>query len=141
MNADECGGMEFLESMIAVMVVAVVLTAFLGMAASNAATDVDPTDGLDGSMFTGSIVQGEFVPSFEAYLEGYVESRGLSGATVSISLPGGLFDEPEDVVVGSTSQRMFSDRFLGMADVDDGRRVPVVCEVVLCARTPAGSWP
>lgn len=140
MNADESGGMEFLESMIAVMAVAVVLAAFLGMSASLAADHMsDPTEGLDPARLGGEIRDGAFVPGFEDYISGYVESRGLGGAAVTVTVPGGFCEEPERYVTGSQDGPRWSASFVSTVPCDGGRTVPVFFEVVLCGRARTGS--
>lgn len=142
MNADENGGMEFLESMIAVMAVAVVLAAFLGMSASLAAEHhPDPTEGLDPARLGGEIQDGVFVPGFEDYVAGYVESRGLGGAIVDVAVPGGFCKVPERFETGAIGGPRWSASFLSVVEADNGRAVPVFLEVVLCGRAGTGSSP
>ena len=102
MYADDRGDMGFLESMMAVMAVILVLTAFLGLAVGAAGIASDPTEGLDPDKITGEIVDGEFVPAFQDYLEGYLESKDLSGASVTVIVPGAFCETSEPFVIGTT---------------------------------------
>lgn len=141
MHADGSGSMDFMESMIAMMAVATVMAAFLAAAVGLAGGDAsDPTGGLDPARLTGCIEDGIFVPGFGDYVEGYVESRGLSGASVSVDVPGGFCDAPAVFVYGSMDGGRWSASFVSSVEADGGRVVPVLMEVVLCGRRTAASW-
>lgn len=132
MNADCCGGMDFMESMIALMAVTVVLTAFMGMVAGISVDQIDPGDTLDSARFTGVIENERFSPSFIDYLAGYLDSNGLSGASVSVHVPGSFCAEPEDVSIGDVEVPISSCVFMNMVPADDGRCVPGFFTVTLC---------
>ena len=141
MYADDRGDMGFLESMIATMAVILVLTAFLGLAVGAAGIASDPTEGLDPDRVTGEIVDGEFVPAFQDYIEEYLGSRGLSGASVTVTVPGRFCVTTEPFVIGSTDGAPWSRSLTSVIGCDGGREVLAVFEVVLCARTTADSSP
>lgn len=150
MESDDSGDMGFMEAMIATMTVVLVLMAFLGLAVGAAGYSADPTAGLDADLMEASIVGGEFVAGFEGYIGSYVDARGLSGATVNVTVPGGFCAEVEPVVVGEMEGGTWTRYLTAVVGTDDGRSVLAVYEVVLCGRatgassrwwTPCCSWP
>lgn len=140
MNADERGDMGFMESMIATMAVIAVLTAFIGLAAGTAVTASDPTGDLDADMMTGTITREGFVPGFSEYIDRFVASRGLSGAAVVVTVPGGFCGPVEPYTVGDLTGDVWSRSIASVVGTEDGRSVLAVFEVMLCGRTTAGSW-
>ena len=141
MYTDDRGDMGFMESMIATIAVILVLTSFLGLAVGVAGHSSDPTDGLDPGSMTGRITDGEFVPGFTGYIEGYVESRGLSGASVSVSVPGGFCIPVEPFTTGSLDGDPWSRTLTSVIPCDGGREVLAIFEVIVCMRTTADSSP
>lgn len=133
MNADARGDIGFLEAMIAMMAVVTVLTAFLGVATHSATIVMDPTDGIDPDMMTGSISDGCFNPGFQGYLEDYADSRGLDGIAVTVLIPGGFCEEPAPVIVGSLDGSLFTRTVTSIVPMDDGRSVTAIFEVTVCA--------
>ncbi len=141
MNADDCGEIGFLESMVATMAVVLVLTAFLGLAMGASVVSSDPTHDLDPGMLTGEILNGEFFPGYSDYIESYVSMRGLSGATVAVTVPGGFCHAAEPLVIGSMEGDLWSRSMTSLVGCDGDRSVVAVFEVVLCVRTTADSSP
>lgn len=116
------------------------LTAFLGLAAGTAVVSSDPTEDLDPDMLTGRVEDGTFVPGYRDYIGGYVDSRGLSGASVSVSVPGGFCEVPGPTVIGTVEGEIWSRTLTSLVECDDGRVLVAVFEVVLCARATGASW-
>lgn len=141
MRADEKGDMGFMESMIAMMAVVLVLSAYLGLLTHSVAQISDPTDGIEASELTGTVDDGAFVPGFEDYVRGYIDSKGLSGASVRVIVPGGFCEDPEPFVIGDISGRTTTASFSSTVDIGDGRTVMAIYEVTLCARAMTGSSP
>lgn len=133
MNADSIGGMEFIESMIALIAVTAVLAGFLAMVATTVPESNDPCGDLDGPRFTGKVEDGSFVPSFTDYLASFIDSRGLSGCTVSVSIPGGFAEVDGPIEIGQNGTPISSKSFSSVIVSDDGRSFPAFFEVVLFA--------
>lgn len=114
------------------MAVTVVLTAFMGMVAGISADQTDPGDSLDSARFTGEIEQGCFTPAFTGYLAGFIDSNGLSSATVSVHVPGRFCIQPDAVTIGEGGDPIASVTFMNMVPADNGRYVPGFFTVTLC---------
>lgn len=140
MDSDIRGDMGFMESMVAMMAVVTVLAAFIGVAAHATVVLTDPTEGLDGEMLTGTVVDGMFVPSYEDYVVEYAESRGLSGISVSVTVPGGFCGVPEPLIHGTFDGEVHSRTVTSTVDAGDGRTIVAVFEVTACARAGTASW-
>lgn len=132
--------MGFMESMIAMMAVVTVLAAFIGVAAHATVVLTDPTEGLDAGMLTGTVEDGTFVPSYGDYVVSYAEAKGLSGISVSVTVPGGFCEVPGPLVYGTFDGDTYSRTVTSTIDAGDGRTVVAVFEVTACARTRGGSW-
>lgn len=133
MDIGRGGDMGFMEAAVAAMAVTIVLCSFLGVLTTVSTDPGNPTDSLDPEGFTGSVESGEFVPGFEGYVTGFVDSRGLRGATVDVVIPGGFCEPPETFTVGDMGGALFSRSIPGTVTDDLGRTLPAVFEVVLCA--------
>lgn len=133
MISERRGDMGFMEAMVSFMAVALVLTAFTGVLAVTEVDSADPTDGLDPRMFTGTIESRGFVPGFTGYIDRYVDSNGLSGASVVVTIPGDYCEEPEAFVIGSMDGMVYGRQIPGTVTDDSGRTLPAMFEVMLCA--------
>lgn len=132
MRSDRRGDMGFMEAMVAFMAVSVVLTAFMGALATTTVVTADPTGSLDPGEFTGTIEDGVFVPGFVEYIDGFADTRGCDGVTVSVTVPGGFCEEVEPYVRGYMDGMLFSRTMSGHVADDAGRVLPAFYEVVLC---------
>lgn len=140
MLSNDRGDFGFMEAMVAMMAVIVVLTAYLGVAASTVTVMIDPTEGVDGTHLTGTVEDGVFVPSYGDYIESYAISRGLTGISVSVTVPGGFCEVPEPMVIGTIDGEKWSRTVTSTIDAGDGRTIVAVFEVTACARTRTASW-
>lgn len=127
------GDIGFMEATVAAMAVTLVLCSFLGVLTSVTVDPGNPVDSLDPDEFTGTVESRVFVPGFSEYITGFVDSRGLRGATVDVTVPGGFCDPPETFSVGTMDGALFSRSIPGTVEDDMGRTLPAVFEVVLCA--------
>lgn len=127
------GDMGFMEAIVSFMAVALVLTAFIGVLAVTEVDSADPTEGLDPAMFTGTVEARTFVPGFSSYIGHYVDVNGISGASVVVTVPGGYCEEPGPFVVGSLDGMLYGRQIPGTVTDDEGRTLPALFEVMLCA--------
>ncbi len=140
MHADDRGDMGFMESIVAMLAVVTVAAAFIGVLAYSAGVAADPTDGIDPGMVSGTIADGEFVPGFEDYAVTFAESRGLSGISVSVKVPGGFCAAVPAFTYGSMDGSLYTRVMTSLVPDDNGRSVLAIFEVTACARTTPGSW-
>lgn len=132
MDIGRGGGMGFMEATVAAMAVTLVLCSFLGVLTTISVDPGNPADSLDPEGFSATIESGALVPGFGNYITGFVDSRGLRGATVDVVVPGS-FNEPSEVFsVGDMHGALFSRSIPGTVTDDMGRTLPAVYEVVLC---------
>lgn len=133
MRIDRSGDMGFMEAVVAFMAVTVVLTAFMGALVTTTVVTADPTESLDPGEFSGTVESGVFVPGFEDYIRGFVDTKGLAGASVSVTVPGGFCSWSEPFIVGDVDGMLFSRSIHGTVTDDSGRTLPALYEVVLCS--------
>ena len=133
MDADSRGDFGFYESMVAMMAVTMVLAAFLAVAIGSISVSADPTEGIDGSMLTGTVEDGVFVPGYEEYVASYMESRGLSGISVSVQIAK-FCDEAPLVSYGTFDGETWSRTFTSLVGDEEGRTLVAIFEVTACAR-------
>lgn len=132
MDVGRGGDMGFMEATVAAMAVTLVLCSFLVVMTTVSIEPGNPADSLDPGAFGGSVMSDEIIPGFMEYITSFVDSRGLSGATVDVVVPGG-FCEPGRFTVGSMDGPLFSRTIPGTVIDDMGRTLPAVFEVVVCA--------
>ena len=133
MRSDRRGDMGFMEAMVAFMAVTVMLTAFMGVLATTTVVTVDPTESLDPGEFTGTIEPDGFRSGFTEYVSAFVDTHGLRGAAVTVTVPGGFCPDIETFTVGDMDGMLYSRSIPGLVTDDSGRVLPAVYEVVLCA--------
>ena len=133
MRSDRRGEMGFMEAMVAFMAVTVVLTGYLGAMAGMAAVPMDPTDSIDPDEFTGSIADGVFEPSYLDYMGTFLDATSCSGMAVAVRIPGGFCEEQGPTIIGEMDGHRFSRVFVSTVSDDQGRTVPAVFEVTVCA--------
>lgn len=133
MHIDRSGDIGFMEAVVAFMAVTVVLTGFMGVLAVTTVDTADPTDMIEPGRLTGTIEAGEFVPGFTGYMEELVVSKGLSGVSVTVEVPGGFCSDPEPYVFGDMVGPLYGRTIPGTVTDDSGRVLPAVFEVMLCA--------
>ncbi len=120
-----------MESMIAMMAVITVLSCFLGIVVNVSFENTDRFDDLDIDKITGEIVEGRFIPSFEGYLGTYIDTHGLSGIEVTVSVPGG-FCETSITSIGIMDEVADKRLFTSLIGDDEGRSVYALFEVRMC---------
>lgn len=132
MDIGRRGDMGFAEAIIAFMAVTVVLSAYLGLAVHVQPEVSDPASGLSEEMFTGTVSDGAFVPSYTDYLGDYLDTSGCSGISVSVSIPGGFCGDVPPTTAGSMDGQTSTRTFSSMVSDDKGRTFPAFFEVTVC---------
>ncbi len=124
--------MGFLEAMLAMMAVVLTLTAFLGAAALLMVADAETDLRFDLERLDGEIVSGEFVPSYEDYLQEYLDVTGRVYVSVEAFVPGG-FCPDRTTSAGEDPGSGYCTLFkTTTVSCDGGRILPAVFRVVAC---------
>ncbi|MDR0524220.1 MAG: hypothetical protein LBG62_07380 [Candidatus Methanoplasma sp.] len=132
MRKDKNGGFGFPEAVMAMMVVSLALTAYLGFFASSAAAGGAPS--IDRGIADGvSVVSGSVSGDLSDDLRALVEKRGYRGASVRCYDPCGAASGSLEFSTGSMDGRVYGERFLRAVPSDDGRAIPLVFEAAVCA--------
>ena len=132
MIRDDHGDMGFLEAMLAMMAVVLALTAFIGAAALLIAADADTDLRFDLEELGGEIVGGEFVPSYEDYLQEYLDVTGRAFVSVEAEVPGG-FCQKSVLSAGADPGSGYATLFRTVAvPCEGGRMFPAVFRVIAC---------
>ena len=63
----------------------------------------------------------------------FLDATGCSGMAVEVSIPGGFCEEQGPTVLGEMDGHRFSRVFVSTVSDDQGRTVPAVFEVTVCA--------
>ena len=122
----------FMEAMVALMMVTIALTAFLGMLAYSEIGKSDDRVTLDTRFIEDlQIIDGEIVGETEKQLDHFVEKNGLNGARLTVEVAGTL----SDASLVRTSGTAVGDNvgtFTGSFSIssDDGRVFAASYEVV-----------
>ncbi len=126
------GDMGFLEAMLAMMAVVLTLTAFLGAAALLMVADADTDLRFDLEKLGGEVSNGEFVPSYEDYLQEYLDVTGRTYVSVEADVPGG-FCEKSALSMGEDPGSGYATLFkTTTVSCDGGRILPAVFRVIAC---------
>lgn len=132
MDIGRRGDMGFAEAIVAFMAVTVVLSAYLGLAVHVQPEVSDPASGLTEDMFTGTVSEGVFVPSYTDYLGEYLDTSGCKGISVSVSVPGGFCEAVPPMTAGFMEGQTSTCTFSNMVSDDKGRTFPAFFEVTVC---------
>ena len=135
MRLNRKGELGFPEAIMAAMIVTLVLTLYLGLFALNAAEEGGGSDvHIDHRVFGGlSLEDGEIAGDIELRLVSEMERHGLKGISFVCEVPGELGFADRSLVVGNMNGSISSERFIFLLGSADGRTVPAVIEVVVCA--------
>jgi Tfp pilus assembly protein PilV len=117
----------FIESMMAVMVVIIALTAFLSLLAYSTSYDNEKDISIPANMFNDvCVVNGSIEAPLENRMNDLAERNGYLGITVMLSTADPLYDSAITITVGSSdADRIWSGNGTIIAGTDDGRSVPV----------------
>jgi len=132
MIRDKRGEGGFMEAMVALMMVSIALTAFLGMLAYSEIGESDDTITLETRFIEDlQIVDGEIVGETENQLDRFVEKNGLNGTRLTVKAAGTLSDASLVRTSGTTEGNNVG-TFTGTfpIDSDDGRVFAASYEVV-----------
>ena len=122
----------FMEAMVALMMVTIALTAFLGMLAYSEIGKSDDRVTLDTRFIEDlQIIDGEIVGETEKQLDRFVEKNGLNGARLTVEVAGTLSDASLARTSGTTIGNNVG-TFTGSFSIssDDGRVFAASYEVV-----------
>ena len=117
----------FMESVLAVMVVVISLTAFLSFLALSVSQDHDgdpfiPNDLLDDVRIVGGCIEADLEDRMYCVIERY----GYDGMKIILEISDGIYHSSLTQSAGSCdSDRIFSKNGLISVRTDDGRSVPV----------------
>jgi len=119
------GGM--IESMMAVMIVMIVLTAFISLLAFSTSYQDEKEIGIPANMFDDvRIVGGGIEAPMEERMADLAERYGYHGVTVILSTADHLYDSEIRITVGSSgTDRIWSVSGTMIVGTDDGRSVPI----------------
>ena len=132
MIRDKRGEGGFMEAIVALMMVTIALTAFLGMLAYSEIGESDDEITLDtGFIEDLRIADGEIVGDTERQLDRFVEKYGLNGARLTVKVAGTLSDSSLQRASGIEEGNNVG-TFAGTLSIgsDDGRTFAASYEVV-----------
>jgi len=116
----------FIESMMAVMIVIITLTAFISLLAFSTSYHNEKEVGVPSDMFDDvRIVNGEIDAPIEERMRDAAERYGYSGITVILRTADPLHDSAVTISVGSDTDRIWSKSGTIIVATDEGRSVPV----------------
>ena len=135
MKLNRKGEIGFPEAIMAAMIVTLVLTMYLGLFAFNAAEDSGgPEVHIDHRIFGDlTLENGEIAGDIEMRLVSEMERHSLRGISVTCEVPGGLGYADRNIVIGDMDGLISGERFVYLLGASDGRIVPAVIEVAVCA--------
>jgi hypothetical protein len=135
MRLNKRGDLGFPEAIMAAMIVTLALTMFFGFFALNAVNDDSgPEVHFDHRIFDNlNVREGEVAGDIEGHLISEMERHGYRGMSMTCEVPGGLGIKGKTVRVGNLDGKIESERFLLQLNSTDGRIIPAVIEVVVCA--------
>ncbi len=133
MRFNRKGDMGFPEAMMAVMVVMIVLTVYLGAFLIHAHTSEDDVPEFNTNVLSGISIENDRVTG-DLYqdLSGYVEHNGYRGAIITCCVPGDSVECDLSFSFGDIDGDITTKRFTRVIPSDDDRMIPVVFEVMLC---------
>ncbi len=125
------GDMGFLEAMLAMMAVVLTLTAFIGAAALLISADAETDLRFDLEKLGGEVVGDEFSPSYEDYLQEYLDVTGRAYVSVEAEVPG--FCAMSSISAGKDPGSGYTTLFkTATVSGDGGRVLPAVFRVIAC---------
>ncbi|MCL2509811.1 MAG: hypothetical protein FWF07_01880 [Methanomassiliicoccaceae archaeon] len=135
MKLNRKGEIGFPEAIMAAMIVTLVLTMYLGLFAFNAAEDSGgPEVHIDHRIFKDlTLENGEIAGDIELRLAEEMERHGFRGVSVICEIPGDLGFPDRNIVIGNMDGLISGERFVFLLGASDGRIVPAVIEVAVCA--------
>ncbi len=103
MIADRKGIGGFIEAMLAMMIVTIAITSFIGLLAYNELPASDDEVRVDTSYLKFSVVDGRITGDIQEGMERSCDRYGLLGITVEVRLIGPLFDDERTYQCGITN--------------------------------------
>jgi hypothetical protein len=132
MKYNRKGDIGFPEAMMAVMIVSVILTAYLGafvLNTHNQSEDVEFDENLiDGLTITEGKISGD--PSHK--LTVFMEKHGYRGVMIRCTIPDGIIDSGMEITVGTMDGNIENHRFIKNIKSDDSRVIAAIFEVAVC---------
>ncbi|MCL2296570.1 MAG: hypothetical protein FWC29_05795 [Methanomassiliicoccaceae archaeon] len=135
MRLNKKGGFGFTEAIMAAMIVTLVLSLYMGLLVLNTAEENStPEVRVDHRIFSGlALEDGEVVGDIEMRLISEMERHGFRGISFACEIPGELGFNGRHMTLGDMDGKVNSERFVFLLRSDDGRTVPAVIEVAVCA--------
>ena len=132
MKMNKRGDLGFPEAIMAVMLVTLALSAYMGVFILSTLNDEGDQAFIDRNITEELTVEydriaGDIVPE----LERITTQKGYRGITVRCYIPSHPI-EPVEFTVGSMEGKITSERFLRTLDSNDGRILPAIFEVGIC---------
>ena len=132
MRLDKRGDLGFPEAMMAVMIVTLVLSMYIGIFVLNVANEETSDTQVDKDIVKGlTIRDGRIEGDITMKMVAVSEIEGYRGIVLRCIVPGGLA-ENEEFSVGNMDGHITSERFLRNLPSDDGKNIPVIFEVAIC---------
>jgi len=133
MRMNKKGDIGFLEAIMAVMLVTIALSAYLGIFVLNATEDAYEPEKIDRDIVNtlcieDNRIEGDLIPE----LERIIEQKGYRGITVRCYVPGDLAIT-EEFHSGSMEGHISGERFLKNLYATGNRKIPVIFEVAICS--------
>lgn len=133
MKFDKRADIGFPEAIMAVMMVTIVLTLYLGAFVINSQTDNKNYTEFDRDIVSDiTIVENVVTGDINEKLYKFMEKNELLGITVRCWTPGDIVECDISFTVGTMDENIEGTRFIKTIPTDDGRMIPVVFEVAQC---------
>jgi hypothetical protein len=134
MRFNKRGDLGFPEAIMAAMAVTLSLTLYMGVVVLSAAEEEDSFATVDHRIFSDlSLSDGEVAGDIEMRLIAEMERHGYKGITFICEVPGELGFEGKRTTIGNMEGRISSERFVFLLNSSDGRQIPAMIEVAVCA--------
>jgi hypothetical protein len=133
MRFDKKADIGFPEAIMAVMMVTIVLTVYLGAFVINSQTDNKDHTEFDQDIVSEiTIVENVLIGDINEKLYIFMEKNELLGVTVRCWAPGNIVECDLSFTIGVMDGNVEGKRFIKTIPTDDGRMIPVIFEVAQC---------
>lgn len=134
MKFNRKGDIGFPEAIMAVMIVTLVLSIYVGVFAFTSANDPEDDPVVDRDLTDGLIIENQKITgNMTEKITASCERNGYRGIMIRCHAPGDLNIEPLEYQIGTMDGDVSGERFLKTIPSDDGRAIPVIVEMNICA--------